>query len=116
MRRGLYILGLLCMALVCGAMGVYVLPDDVYATKSESAIDYMNAEESMLKDTKEDVSVQEADGERRDILIADPQLETYTEGFIVYQGADGRKDTVYVYGSPEDYFTTEKTDSLKIAE
>ena len=71
------------------------MPDDIYYQKGDELMEEENIEE--ILDTN------------YNILILDPQVFDYEEGFIIYKNENEQNDTIYIFDDSDFYLNqTEK--------
>ena len=73
----------------------FIMPDDIYYQKGDELMEEENIEE--ILDTN------------YNILILDPQVSDYEEGFIIYKNENEQNDTIYIFDDSDFYLNqTEK--------
>ena len=73
----------------------FIMPDDIYYQKGDELMGEENIEE--ILDTN------------YNILILDPQVSDYEEGFIIYKNENEQNDTIYIFDDSDFYLNqTEK--------
>ena len=73
----------------------FIMPDDIYYQKGDELMGEKNIEE--ILDTN------------YNILILDPQVSDYEEGFIIYKNENEQNDTIYIFDDSDFYLNqTEK--------
>lgn len=83
---------LLASSLTLSIAQHYIIADDIY---------YQKGDEIELGEVTEDVP--ETVDSTYNVLIVDPEVNTYEEGIIIYQNDNGANDTIYFFGDPEYY-------------
>ena len=66
----------------------FIMPDDIYYQKGDEVMEE-NIEE--ILDTN------------YNILILDPQVSDYEEGFIIYKNKNEQNDTIYIFDDSDFY-------------
>ncbi len=90
MKQKIVYFVLFAMANVSLAMAQkFIVADDVYFQRGDEVLDVVVEEE--VPDTDYNV------------LILEPEVNTYEEGIIIYKTDEGKNDTVYIYGDSDYY-------------